>query len=118
MKSTTKNNTITDDYMSAKSNRDNIIDVISGIFILRMLYTHTCMFAEYSSHTCFFSATSMFLMWFFFKGGLYSKDNPTVSVEYEKSLKKLFLPFVSLTIIAILCDSALYGIDIINGEIV
>lgn len=49
------------------TNRNNVLDVLSGIFILRMVYTHTCMYAGLDDHTVLFDITGMFLMWFFSK---------------------------------------------------
>ena len=42
------------------TNRNNVLDVLSGIFILRMVYTHTCMYAGLDDHTVLFDITGMF----------------------------------------------------------
>lgn len=96
------------------ANRNIVYDILSGIFILRMVYTHSCMYAEQSSHTFLFNLTGMFLMWFFFKGGLLAKKGCNVLDAITPLSKKLLKPFIFLTLVAVLMDSALYLIDIAN----
>lgn len=81
------------------TNRNNVLDVLSGIFILRMVYTHTCMYAALDDHTVLFDITGMFLMWFFFKGGMLVKETKKYPEILVSSRKKLLKPFICLAII-------------------
>lgn len=40
---------------SMVANRNSVLDVLSGIFILRMVYTHTCMYAGLTNHTVLYN---------------------------------------------------------------
>lgn len=95
--------------------REIAFDVISGIFILRMVYSHICMFAEYHDHTWLTGITGMFLMWFFFKGGFLTKDSHDVYDVTLHSFHKLCKPFMYLTLFAIICDTSLYLFDMLYG---
>lgn len=99
------------------SDRDITIDIVSGIFILRMVYTHTSMFAEFSNHTFLFGITGMFLLWFFFKGGMLAKEDIPFEKVCQTSWKKLLKPYICLTFIALLGDSLLYMCDRIAGGV-
>ena len=57
----------------------------------------------------------MFLMWFFFKGGMLVKETKNFSEILSSSRKKLLKPFFYLVIISVILDSVLYFIDTING---
>lgn len=95
--------------------RNIVFDTLSGVFILRMVYTHTCMYAEQSSHTILFSLTGMFLMWFFFKGGMLAKEKAKYADVLASSWRKLLKPFIFLTLFAVLFDSILYVLDVVIG---
>lgn len=99
--------------------RDIAIDAISGIFILRMVYSHICMYAEHNNHTELMGITGMFLMWFFFKGGLFAKVSCDFSGMALSSFNKLCKPFVYLSLFAIIFDIGLYLFDsYIGGGII
>lgn len=85
--------------------------MISGLFILKMVYSHISMFAEHHNHTWLIGITGMFLMWFFFKGGLFAKVTSDISVVVLHSFHKLCKPFVYLSLFAIMCDVGLYLLD-------
>lgn len=97
--------------------RNIVFDTLSGVFILRMVYTHTCMYAEQSSHTILFSLTGMFLMWFFFKGGMLAKEKAKYADVLASSWRKLLKPFIFLTLFAVLFDSILYVLDVVIGGV-
>ena len=97
--------------------RDIAIDVISGIFILRMVYSHISMFAEYHNHTELIGFTGMFLMWFFFKGGLFAKVSYDFYGTALSSFNKLCKPFVYLSLFAIMFDIGLYLFDSYIGGV-
>lgn len=89
---------------------------------------YSCLFCgEFKPTTIAFIDTtlSFFMSWFFFKGGMMHKDTSTKLI-FQKSVKRLLVPFLSFLLLGLLLDGWIMStknpdfncISFIKGEIV
>ena len=80
-----------------KKQRDKSIDSISGFFICYMIYTHLCQKTglETSLHYVILDCVFYFFMpWFFYKSGVFYKNEKNSTIEIKKISKRFIVPFV------------------------
>lgn len=94
--------------------RLDYVDAISGIMILRMVYTHCCEFASVNDHDVIYSYLGCFLLWFFYKGGVMNKP-VTMRQAVDKGRDRLLRPFIAWSVIGLCLDVVLFGVDRIIG---
>lgn len=100
--------------------RLSYLDNITGLLIIYMIYTHAC-------HTAGVSGTDLnrlidnywiFMPWFFFKGGLFYKEQPFIAY-IKKNWSRLLLPFLKFSIVGHVLYCTYIGvIQGINPEII
>lgn len=81
------------------SKRDVHIDLLSGVFIIYMIYYHICQHCEQISilhHILFY-----FMPWFFYKSGMYFKHNINYLEALKKDSRALLMPYVSFGVIGL-----------------
>ena len=82
---------------SKRMKRIAYLDEVAGLFIIYMIFMHCCQFTGMTNTT--FSQTlsvvfSCFMAWFFFKSGMFHKENTTVKAAFSHGLRKLGRPFL------------------------
>lgn len=89
--------------------RDVQIDVISGIFIIYMVYYHICQYCGRASilHPVFF----FFMPWFFYKSGMYFKHNSNYAEMLKKDARTLLIPYISFGAIGLLVHFLIIAIQ-------
>ena len=87
---------------TAKKQRENYLDWISGLMILQMIFGHILIFAELIDKPGWFEANhilSFFMPWFFFKSGMFFNSAKSWAETLKSSWKRLMVPFIIFTII-------------------
>lgn len=83
-------------------NRDKSIDTIGGIMILYMIILHIQKLSHYAPITNrYVPFLFSFMMWFFYKSGMYHKVTDMKSIV-KSSIKRLLIPYIVFTLIGIL----------------
>ena len=87
--------------MNTCSNRNNAIDVISGVFILEIIFDHILTNAGYnqSSYKYMMQILPAFMPWFFFKAGIMYKHAIGVRNTIRDRAQKLLYPFIIWSLI-------------------
>ena len=86
------------------SSRKTHLDSVHGLMILNMMLTHWCGFAIGMSSKFYYPVThvlAFFMAWFFFKSGMFAKDN-SLKDEILINTRKLLLPALFYTILGYL----------------
>ena len=77
--------------------RQNHLDAIAGILIIYMIYTHImqlCDMREDTIYRILQFALSFFMVWFFFKAGMFHH-----AIDIRKTAKRLLIPFLCFSFI-------------------
>ena len=78
------------------------LDTVAGVLIIYMIFMHCCQFT-YMTGTQTFKILQMsfvgFMAWFFFKSGMFHKENVTIRETIKKSIEKIAKPYLSFLII-------------------
>ncbi len=78
------------------------LDTVAGVLIIYMIFMHCCQFT-YMTDTQMFKILQMsfvgFMAWFFFKSGMFYKENVTIRDTVKKSIEKIAKPYLSFLII-------------------
>lgn len=83
--------------------RDYYIDVIAGLMIIVMVLTHTY------DERMQIDILNFFMPWFFFKSGMYFKEDLSIRKTIIDGVKKLLYPFITFSV----CGYVIYVIKII-----
>ena len=83
--------------------RDRSLDVVCGIMILKVMYVH-CLVSPLK--TSFIGLPMLYpllcsIAWFFFKGGMFYKDEP-VGKTFKKGFKRLIVPYIVFSVLALI----------------
>jgi len=87
------------------------LDAISGLLILFMIYCHLMYWTRLDSlpfHQFLLHAFTFYMAWFFFKGGLFAKNNEKPLLTFQNSINRLIVPFVFFAVIGF----AIYLVDL------
>ena len=78
--------------------RITYLDTIAGVLIIYMIFMHCCQFTHMTSSFLYKDLLSKifscFMGWFFYKSGMFHKENVTVKVMFLRTFKKLWRPYV------------------------
>lgn len=98
--------------------RELYLDFTAGLLILYMIFTHVCQFFGFN-HNEFYNLTLrifvFFMPWFFFKGGMFVKENVPFENILRNSSKRLLFPYLLWTIIG---SFVYYTLNAIDGTFV
>lgn len=88
---------------STSSIRDSSIDIAAGLMILVMIINHTLQRTGYHNVILeqFLMLFSFFMPWFFFKGGMFYRQED-VKTTFHKGCKKLLQPYFVYNIIGVI----------------
>lgn len=76
--------------------RDISLDALCGLFIIQMILQHAFQWADACDDTFYVTMGSLlycFMPWFFFKSGMYYKENPLEDVV-KHGLRRFMIPFI------------------------
>lgn len=86
--------------------RDRSIDILSSLFLVYMILIHIMQMAELADIAYFkvsFAVLGCIIPWFFFKSGLFFKQQP-IKALVVKEAKRLLIPFVVYSAIGHICQ--------------
>ncbi|OUP37346.1 acyltransferase family protein [Bacteroides sp. An19] len=90
------------------------LDNVAGLFIIYMIFMHCCQFTEMTG-TIFYRVLSVvfscFMAWFFFKSGMFHKENTSVKTAFSHILKKLWKPFFFFWCIGFIVNAFILFLD-------
>lgn len=94
--------------------RDNTIDIVAGILIIRMILGHYMTMCNLKYTMLFESLNSLFfyMPWFFYKSGLFCSNRKEPIAYLKTNLKKFIIPFVFFSLVGTtiaICSSLLSG---------
>lgn len=84
-------------------NRMQYLDTTSGILLLHMICYHCWQWAELPPNAIWLRILSFFMPWFFFKSGMFYK-NQSADKVIKKCFRKLIIPFLIFSIIGEIFD--------------
>lgn len=90
---------------TAKKQRENYLDWISGLMILQMIFGHILNSTELADKPGWFEANhilSFFMPWFFFKSGMFFNSAKSWDETLKSSWKRLMVPFIVFSIVGYL----------------
>ena len=92
--------------------RDTSIDNVAGVMILYMMYRH-CLVSPLKASLVggyiTYYPLLFFMAWFFFKGGMFYKDEPVLETA-RKGLRRLILPYLTFSALALLVSLGTHAI--------
>lgn len=98
--------------------RNKAIDTVGGVMILFMILRHC--FIDTVKDSLFGGVIAyypllFFMAWFFFKGGMFYRDEP-LAASISKGFTRLLVPYFVFSLIAVILASIVYGcLDGIQG---
>lgn len=98
----------------ASAERDRSLDLLSGIFVTYMIYTHICETANLTDTWHYVTLNSFlyfFMPWFFFKSGMFHRYRTDYGLSLTKLRKRLVIPLLVFSIAAIPMFSIYYVLD-------
>lgn len=84
--------------------RDSSLDAVSGFLILFMMYCHLMFWSQlynYYFHEVLLHVFTFYMVWFFFKGGLFAKTDESLHSVVRKSFHRLIVPYIIFSLIGV-----------------
>lgn len=88
----------------ASERRDSSLDAVSGFLIIFMMYCHLMYWSQLYNHyihKVVLHVFTFFIVWFFFKGGLFAKTSRSQHSVVSKSFHRLIVPYIIFSIIGV-----------------
>lgn len=90
--------------MTTATGRDHSLDLLAGVFIVYMIFTHLCQESGLSQSLVYEwldNVLWIFMPWFFMKSGMYHKQSPEILCGLKKHFNRLGLPLLVFSLASI-----------------
>ena len=80
------------------------LDAVSGLLILFMIYCHLMYWTGLDSlpfHQFMLHAFTFYMVWFFFKGGMFAKGDESPRQAFRSGVQRLMVPFLIFSVIGL-----------------
>lgn len=84
--------------------RDSSLDAVSGFLIIFMMYCHLMYWSQLYNHyfhEVLLHVFAFYMVWFFFKGGLFAKAGESQLSVVSKSFHRLIVPYIIFSLIGV-----------------
>lgn len=88
----------------ASNQRDSSLDAVSGFLIIFMMYCHLMFWSQLYNHyfhKVLLHVFTFYMVWFFFKGGLFAKAGESQHSVVSKSFHRLIVPYIIFSLIGV-----------------
>lgn len=88
----------------ASERRDSSLDAVSGFLIIFMMYCHLMYWSQLDNHyfhKVLLHVFTFYMVWFFFKGGLFAKVGESQHSVVSKSFHRLIIPYIIFSLIGV-----------------